>query len=238
MLFSVNCILQAGIPDGVINVVPGFGPTAGAAITSHMDVESVSDWSFVLHIILAISQNSHATYVPCIPFLSALIPHQNTVVSGCFHWLCWSRSPHHGVSCTEQPEDSLAWARWQVASDNLRRRWCRHGSQPVKACHFLQQGNAPWNRGSGSSEFCLEQQNRPYLTATGVWISGRGLRCRVACLCSGGDLRWVRQEGCGGCPELESWRSFRCFHQHGSPGIFILFFFTNISVEKRAMGVR
>jgi hypothetical protein len=35
-------MFQAGIPDGVINVVPGFGPTAGAAIASHMDIDSVS----------------------------------------------------------------------------------------------------------------------------------------------------------------------------------------------------
>ncbi|CAN1765734.1 Aldehyde dehydrogenase family 2 member C4 [Linum perenne] len=34
--------LQAGIPDGVINVVNGFGPTAGAALASHMDVDKVS----------------------------------------------------------------------------------------------------------------------------------------------------------------------------------------------------
>ena len=33
---------EADIPDGVINVVPGFGPTAGAAITSHMDIDKVS----------------------------------------------------------------------------------------------------------------------------------------------------------------------------------------------------
>ncbi|NBO93113.1 MAG: aldehyde dehydrogenase family protein [Planctomycetia bacterium] len=33
---------EVGIPDGVINVVPGFGPTAGAAITSHMDVDKVA----------------------------------------------------------------------------------------------------------------------------------------------------------------------------------------------------
>lgn len=33
---------EAGIPDGVVNVVPGFGPTAGAAITSHMDVDKVA----------------------------------------------------------------------------------------------------------------------------------------------------------------------------------------------------
>ncbi|MBI2807656.1 MAG: aldehyde dehydrogenase family protein [Planctomycetes bacterium] len=33
---------EAGIPDGVINVVPGYGPTAGAAITAHMGVDKVA----------------------------------------------------------------------------------------------------------------------------------------------------------------------------------------------------
>src|SRR5438309_6852475 len=33
---------EAGFPDGVINVVPGYGPTAGAAITSHMEVDKVA----------------------------------------------------------------------------------------------------------------------------------------------------------------------------------------------------
>ncbi|XP_074584177.1 aldehyde dehydrogenase family 2 member C4-like [Curcuma longa] len=33
---------QAGVPDGVLNVVSGFGPTAGAAIASHMDINQVS----------------------------------------------------------------------------------------------------------------------------------------------------------------------------------------------------
>ncbi len=33
---------EAGFPDGVINVVPGFGPTAGAALTRHMDVDKVA----------------------------------------------------------------------------------------------------------------------------------------------------------------------------------------------------
>ncbi|MCI23504.1 aldehyde dehydrogenase family 2 member C4-like, partial [Trifolium medium] len=31
----------AGIPDGVINVVPGFGPIAGAAVSSHMDIDAL-----------------------------------------------------------------------------------------------------------------------------------------------------------------------------------------------------
>ena len=34
--------LEAGIPAGVFNVVPGFGPTAGAALTAHPDVAKIS----------------------------------------------------------------------------------------------------------------------------------------------------------------------------------------------------
>jgi aldehyde dehydrogenase (NAD+) len=33
---------EAGFPDGVVNVVPGCGPTAGAALTGHMDVNKVA----------------------------------------------------------------------------------------------------------------------------------------------------------------------------------------------------
>jgi len=33
---------EAGFPDGVINVVPGFGPTAGAALTAHRDVDKIA----------------------------------------------------------------------------------------------------------------------------------------------------------------------------------------------------
>lgn len=33
---------EAGIPDGVINVVPGFGETAGAALGRHMDVDMLA----------------------------------------------------------------------------------------------------------------------------------------------------------------------------------------------------
>ncbi|KAK8472833.1 hypothetical protein PHAVU_002G314100 [Phaseolus vulgaris] len=41
-LFYAHLAKLAGIPDGVLNVVPGFGPTAGAAISSHMDIDAVS----------------------------------------------------------------------------------------------------------------------------------------------------------------------------------------------------
>ena len=33
---------KAGIPDGVINVVPGFGPTAGSAVTKHPGIDKVA----------------------------------------------------------------------------------------------------------------------------------------------------------------------------------------------------
>ena len=33
---------EAGFPDGVVNVVPGYGPTAGAAVSSHMDIDKVA----------------------------------------------------------------------------------------------------------------------------------------------------------------------------------------------------
>ncbi len=35
-------VLEAGIPEGVVNIITGFGPTAGAAITEHMDVDKVA----------------------------------------------------------------------------------------------------------------------------------------------------------------------------------------------------
>ncbi|XP_061366499.1 aldehyde dehydrogenase family 2 member C4-like [Gastrolobium bilobum] len=41
-LFYAHLAKLAGIPNGVLNVVPGFGPTAGAAISSHMEIDKVS----------------------------------------------------------------------------------------------------------------------------------------------------------------------------------------------------
>ena len=35
-------IVEAGFPEGVVNILPGFGPTAGAAIAGHMDVDKVA----------------------------------------------------------------------------------------------------------------------------------------------------------------------------------------------------
>ncbi|UCC29656.1 MAG: aldehyde dehydrogenase family protein, partial [Phycisphaerales bacterium] len=34
--------MEAGFPDGVVNVIPGYGPGAGAAIASHYDIDKVA----------------------------------------------------------------------------------------------------------------------------------------------------------------------------------------------------
>jgi aldehyde dehydrogenase (NAD+) len=35
-------IVEAGFPAGVVNILPGYGPTAGAAIGEHMDIDKVA----------------------------------------------------------------------------------------------------------------------------------------------------------------------------------------------------
>lgn len=41
-LYVAQLIKEAGFPPGVVNVVPGYGPTAGAALTSHPKVDKVA----------------------------------------------------------------------------------------------------------------------------------------------------------------------------------------------------
>jgi aldehyde dehydrogenase (NAD+) len=38
----MELITEAGFPEGVVNMLPGYGPTAGAAIARHMDVDKVA----------------------------------------------------------------------------------------------------------------------------------------------------------------------------------------------------
>ncbi|XP_048252474.1 aldehyde dehydrogenase, mitochondrial-like [Haliotis rufescens] len=41
-LYIASLVKEAGFPPGVVNMVPGYGPTAGAAIASHPDVDKVA----------------------------------------------------------------------------------------------------------------------------------------------------------------------------------------------------
>jgi len=41
-LYVTALFKEAGLPAGVLNVIPGYGPTAGAAISHHMEIDKVA----------------------------------------------------------------------------------------------------------------------------------------------------------------------------------------------------
>lgn len=41
-LAVASLIKEAGFPPGVVNVIPGYGPTAGAALTNHPKVDKIA----------------------------------------------------------------------------------------------------------------------------------------------------------------------------------------------------
>ncbi|MBF7014727.1 aldehyde dehydrogenase family protein [Novosphingobium resinovorum] len=41
-LYAANLMVEAGIPAGVVNIVPGFGATAGQALVDHPEVDKIS----------------------------------------------------------------------------------------------------------------------------------------------------------------------------------------------------
>lgn len=41
-LYMAKLIMEIGMPAGVINIIPGYGPTAGAALMHHMEVDRIS----------------------------------------------------------------------------------------------------------------------------------------------------------------------------------------------------
>ncbi|CAK5028946.1 unnamed protein product [Meloidogyne enterolobii] len=46
-LYVANLIKEAGFPPGVVNIVPGYGPTAGKAIATHPKVDKVLSFCFM-----------------------------------------------------------------------------------------------------------------------------------------------------------------------------------------------
>lgn len=41
-IYAAKLLHEAGLPDGVLNIISGYGPTAGAALASHMDVDKLA----------------------------------------------------------------------------------------------------------------------------------------------------------------------------------------------------
>ncbi|XP_076816852.1 aldehyde dehydrogenase, mitochondrial-like [Clavelina lepadiformis] len=80
-LYVGALIKEAGFPPGVVNIVPGYGPTAGAAISEHMDIDKVAftGSTEVGHIIMQAAGKSNLKRVtlelggksPCVVFADA-----------------------------------------------------------------------------------------------------------------------------------------------------------------------
>ena len=67
-------ILEAGFPPGVVNLLPGYGPTAGAAIARHMDVDKIAftGSTEVGHLIMEASAKSNLKRV-CLLYTSRCV---------------------------------------------------------------------------------------------------------------------------------------------------------------------
>jgi aldehyde dehydrogenase (NAD+) len=93
---------EAGFPDGVINIIPGYGETAGAALVAHPDVDKIA---FTGHVDTAkIIQKSAADTLKRVTFeLGGKSPNvifadadMNDAVAGAFHAIYF----HGGQCCT------------------------------------------------------------------------------------------------------------------------------------------
>ena len=83
---------EAGFPPGVINIVPGYGATAGAAIAKHMDIDKVAFTGSTQ--VLWPAPSSSTRY---------------------FAFFAGGQDGHVS-SCIIQPQESVSGAGWQVSS--------------------------------------------------------------------------------------------------------------------------
>jgi aldehyde dehydrogenase (NAD+) len=60
----VEALLEAGLPDGVVNVVTGFGPDAGAPLVSHPGIDAIS-FTGSSEVGRIIGQTAAANFKPC-----------------------------------------------------------------------------------------------------------------------------------------------------------------------------
>ena len=103
-LYVGSLIKEAGFPPGVVNIIPGYGPTAGAAIAAHPDVNKVAftGSTEVGHIIMETAGKTNLKRVtlelggksPCIVF--ADVPNIDEAVEQA-HQYCFYNS---GQCCT------------------------------------------------------------------------------------------------------------------------------------------
>lgn len=93
---------QAGVPPGVINIVSGFGPVAGAAISKHMDIDKVAFTGSTLVgrsiLSAAASSNLKKTTLE-LGGKSPNIVFDDADIDQAVSWSCFGINFNHGQTC-------------------------------------------------------------------------------------------------------------------------------------------
>ncbi|XP_060580697.1 aldehyde dehydrogenase, mitochondrial-like [Ruditapes philippinarum] len=101
-LYLCSLIKEAGFPPGVVNVVPGYGPTAGAAIAEHMDINKVAftGSTEVGHLIMQASGKSNLKRVSLeLGGKSPLIVLADANIDDAAMWAHAAVMTNHGQNC-------------------------------------------------------------------------------------------------------------------------------------------
>lgn len=70
-LRAAELALEAGIPPGVLNVIPGYGPTAGAALASHPDVDKVRPSNYICGTMEAVEWDTHSVVLDFVSLINS-----------------------------------------------------------------------------------------------------------------------------------------------------------------------
>lgn len=101
-LYCASLIKEAGFPPGVVNIVPGYGPTAGAAISNHMNIDKVAftGSTDIGRIVMAAAANSNLKRVSLeLGGKSPLIIFSDIELDWAVEWAHNAIFANHGQNC-------------------------------------------------------------------------------------------------------------------------------------------
>ncbi len=98
----VEALLEAGLPDGVVNVVTGFGPDAGAPLVSHPGIDAIS-FTGSSEVGRIIGQTAAANFKPCSLEMggkNAMIVLEDAILELALDGAIWGSFGTTGQRCT------------------------------------------------------------------------------------------------------------------------------------------
>lgn len=93
---------DSGLPDGVVNIVSGFGPVAGSAISAHMDIDKVAFTGSTLvgrNILKAAASSNLKKTTLELGGKSPNIVFDDANLEDAVSWACFGINFNHGQTC-------------------------------------------------------------------------------------------------------------------------------------------